>query len=106
MTHRRQHRAFREKDMSWEAGAEALLQAEVAAVSSERVKLLARKHGGGSFREEEQARLDFLNERIQQLLPRVRPEDLRELERLELKLDQMEETVRKIQRKYGFSESD
>lgn len=104
MIHRRQHRAFREKDTSWETRAEALLQAEVAAVSSERVELLARKHGGGRFREDEQARLDFLNERIQQLLPRVRPEDLRELERLELKLDQMEETVRKIRRKYGFSE--
>lgn len=105
MTHRRQHRGFRVKDISWEAGAEAVFQAEVAAVSSERLTLLARKHGGGNFREEDQTRLDFLNARIQQLLPRVRPEDLRELERLELKLDQMEETVHKIRRKYGLSET-
>ncbi|HSF41652.1 MAG TPA: hypothetical protein VLT87_17770 [Thermoanaerobaculia bacterium] len=67
---------------------------------------MARKYGGGDFREEDQARLELLNARIQKLAPRVRPEDMRELECLNLKLDKMEEAVRKIRRKYELSDTE
>lgn len=67
---------------------------------------LPRNYGDSDFREEDQSRLELLNARIQQLGPNLRPEDVRKLARLELKLEQMEEAVRKIQRKYGLNDAE
>jgi hypothetical protein len=81
------------------------LDAEVEAVSSERFELLTRKHGGGIFTSQDQERLDSLDGRIQQLVPRVTEGDLRNLKEFERRLDEREERLREIRRKYGLDET-
>lgn len=81
------------------------LDAEVETVSSERFELLARKHGGGTFTSQDQEHLDSLDSRLQQLVPRVTEGDLRNLKEFERRLDEREERLREIRRKYGLDET-
>jgi hypothetical protein len=81
------------------------VDAEVAAVSSERFELLARKHSGGPFTSQDQERLDSLDGRIQQLVPRVTEGDLRNLKEFERRLAEREERLREIRRRYGLDET-
>ena len=95
MIHRRHRHDLQEKSPA--------VDAEAAAVSSERFELLARKHGSGPFTPQDQERLDSLDSRIQQLAPRVTEGDLRNLKDFERRLDEREERLSEIRRRYGLS---
>ena len=69
-------------------------------LTTSRAELLARKHGGQAFSDEDELRLDALSRRVRQLLPRVSHKDWERLTEIDARVHETELLVDQVRRKH------
>lgn len=77
---------------------------ETESVASERAELLARKHAGQGLSGSEQARLDSLTSRLEQLLPPISMGELTALLEMAEEAERLREQARERRRRLGLSQ--
>ena len=81
----------------------ALEDLDASRMNSERVELLARKHGSEAFTVDDEERLEALTQNVRRLMPRVTDQDWEPLEDVGSRLDEIEERTDGIRKKYRLA---
>jgi uncharacterized protein (TIGR04255 family) len=78
------------------------LEAIAFSANAERLRLITRKHEGGSYTLDDQRRLEELTEKVRALIPRVTAADWELARELQSRIDRTEDHTDQIRRKYSL----